>query len=146
MDDVGNEVEDMRRQLQETLKRASQGNRQLPPGEDEEMGVHEQDSFGEFEQQEQVRIMAEQDQALDGVFSTVRNIRMQADDMGRELEEQVEMLEHIDSVADRVGGKLQNGAAKLTRFARQNEDKYSGCCISVLILVLIILLVLLLVL
>ena len=146
VDDVGNEVEDMRQQLRTTLKNASQGNRTLPPGMDEEMGVAEEDNYNEFEQQEQLRIMAEQDQALDGVFGTVRNIRMQADDMGRELEEQVEMLEHIDSVADRVGGKLQNGAKSLTRFARQNEDRFSGCCIAVLIIVLIILLVLLLIL
>ncbi len=145
VDDVGNEVEDMRQQLRGVVKDASKRT-PLPPGIDEEMGVAEQDNYGEFEQQEQIRIMAEQDQALDGVFGTVRNIRHQADEMGRELEEQAEMLEHVDTVVDRVGGKLLNGTQKLAGIVRRTEDKWSGCFIWVLIIVLIILLVLILIL
>jgi t-SNARE complex subunit (syntaxin) len=86
--------------------------------------------------------MHEQDQQLDGVFRTVGNLRQQADDMGRELEEQQEMLEHVDTLADRVGGRLQIGVQKLGVVMRKNEDKWSSCCIGVLILVLIILLIL----
>lgn len=103
-----------------------------------------EDNYAEFEQQQQVQMMHEQDQHLDGVFQTVGNLRRQADDMGRELEEQREMLEVVDSVADRVGGTLQNGMTKLQTVIRRNEDRYSSCCIAVLIFVLILLLVLLL--
>jgi hypothetical protein len=106
----------------------------------------DEDAYAEFEQQQQVRMMREQDQHLDGVFLTVGNLRMQAEDMGRELEEQREMLEVVDSVADRVGGRLQTGVEKLRHVMRRNEDRLSSCCIAVLIVVLIILLVLLLVL
>ncbi|KAG7124535.1 hypothetical protein HYQ44_001720 [Verticillium longisporum] len=66
--------------------------------------------------------------------------------MGRELEEQREMLDVVDTVADRVGGRLQTGVAKLQHVVRRNEDRLSSCCIGVLILVLCILLVLLLIL
>lgn len=143
VDDVGNEVEDMRKSL---LASTANLNKPLPPDIDDEIGTAEEDAYGRFEHQEQVRIMHEQDQALDGVFGTVRNIRQQADDMGRELEEQAEMIEHVDTLTDRVGGKLQHGRNRLGRMMREGEDKYSGCCIGVLIFVLIILLVLLLIL
>lgn len=142
VDDVGNEVEDMREEL---LKQFSSRNKSLPPGMDEEQAVGD-DMYGEFEQQEQIRIMNDQDEQLDGVFRTVGNLRQQADEMGRELEEQVEMLDHVESVADRVGGKLQTGIQKVGWVMRRNEDTMSSCCIGLLILVLIILLVLVLIL
>lgn len=113
----------------------------IPEGDDED-----DDAYAQFEQQQQLEMMREQDQHLDGVFQTVGNLRRQADDMGRELEEQREMLEVVDSVADRVGGRLQTGVSKLQHVVRRNEDRLSSCCIGVLIMVLIILLVLLLIL
>lgn len=106
----------------------------------------EGDAYNQFEQQQQVEIMQEQDRHLDGVFHTVGNLRRQADDMGRELEEQNEMLEVVDDLADRVGNRLQTGMAKLQYVMRKNEDRLSSCCIGVLIFVLILLLVLLLIL
>ena len=66
-----------------------------------------------MEHHQQLQMMREQDQHLDGVFQTVGNLRRQADDMGRELEEQREMLEVADNLADRVGGRLQTGMHKL---------------------------------
>jgi hypothetical protein len=89
----------------------------------------------EFEAQQQEVMMREQDQHLDGVFQTVGNLRQQAADMGRELEEQREMLEVVDDLADRVGGRLQTGMEKLKYVMRRNEDRLSSCCIGVLIVV-----------
>jgi hypothetical protein len=66
-------------------------------------------------------MMHEQDEALDGVFRTVGNLRQQADDMGRELEEQGELLNDVDNVADRVGGKLQTGLKKVGWVIKKNE-------------------------
>ena len=110
------------------------------PEEDEE------DHYAGFEQREQVHMMREQDQHLDGVFQTVGNLRRQADDMGRELEEQSGMLEAVDNLADRVGGRLQTGMKKMQEVVKANEDRLSSYCIGLLIMVLIILLVLLLIL
>lgn len=161
--EVGGEVEDMREELSKTstgssssssaaaraAKAAAEGD--LPPPSafaiDEGGGGNDNDdSYAEFEHRQQEQMMQEQEQELDGVFVTVGNLRRQADDMGRELEEQVEMLETVDTLADRVGGRLQTGMQKLNYVMRKNEDRYSSCCIAVLITVLIILLVLLLVL
>ncbi|KAJ0164947.1 t-SNARE affecting a late Golgi compartment protein 1 [Colletotrichum tanaceti] len=157
--DVGGEVEDMREELAKKLgdvsssfKGKSGANSDLPDpssfaiadGDDRDRGG--EDYAAEFEQQQQLEMMREQDTHLDGVFQTVGNLRRQADDMGRELEEQREMLEVVDSVADRVGGRLQTGVQKLQYVMRRNEDRLSSCCIAVLIFVLIVLLVLLLIL
>ncbi|KAI0871411.1 SNARE domain-containing protein [Hypoxylon argillaceum] len=170
VDEVGGEVEDMREELaRQTASLAAAtssstsgsraaaaaraaANEDLPPPSafaiDEAGGGGEggEDNYAEFEHQQQLHMMREQDQQLDGVFVTVGNLRRQADDMGRELEEQHEMLDHVDTLADRVGGRLQTGMQKLGYVMRRSEDRYSSCCIAVLITVLIILLVLLLVL
>lgn len=113
---------------------------------DGDTAAADNDYAAEFEREQQVMMMREQDQHLDGVFQTVGNLRRQADDMGRELEEQREMLEVTEQLADRVGGRLQTGMEKLKYVMRRNEDRLSSCCIGVLIVVLIILLILLLVL
>ncbi|PKS10840.1 hypothetical protein jhhlp_002597 [Lomentospora prolificans] len=104
------------------------------------------DHYAEFEQRQQLHMLREQDTHLEGVFQTVGNLRRQADDMGRELEEQSGMLDVVDEMADRVGGRLQTGMQKLQYVMRKNEDTLSSCCIAVLIFVLILLLVLLIVL
>ncbi|SPO00978.1 related to syntaxin family member TLG1 [Cephalotrichum gorgonifer] len=105
-----------------------------------------EDHYAEFEHRQQEQMLREQDGHLDGVLQTVGNLRRQADDMGRELEEQDGMLNVVDEMADRVGGRLQTGVKKLGYIVRSNEDTLSSCCIGVLILALIILLVLLLIL
>ena len=163
--DIGAEVEDMRRQLPKTAPITQSNGQALPPPEafDPDSPIAE-DEYGAFEQQRQVEMMQEQDEALDDVFQTVGNLRQQADDMGRELEEQGEMLEDVSNVATRVEGKLQTGMKKINYVIKKNEgirsilvsavytllgsstdlkaDSMSSCCIGILILVLIILLIL----
>ncbi|KAF2179881.1 hypothetical protein K469DRAFT_594493 [Zopfia rhizophila CBS 207.26] len=146
--EVGDEVENMREELLKTVHDAqSKGkaaiNGDVLPDPD---SFEDQDDYAAFEQERQLEMMHEQDEALDGVFRTVGNLRQQADDMGRELEEQGELLNDVDNVADRVGGKLQTGIKKVGWVIKKNEDRMSSCCIAVLIFVLVLLLVLLLVL
>jgi uncharacterized coiled-coil DUF342 family protein len=146
VDEVGDEVDSMKKQLAAQRQRSASISQKHPGYDEEAASGADQDNYAEFEQQEQVRIMADQDQALDGVFRTVGTLRQQADEMGRELEEQAEMIEHVDNLADRVGGKLANGMQKVNWVIRKNEDAFSSCCIAVLIFVLILLLILLLIL
>ncbi|ETS79609.1 hypothetical protein PFICI_09462 [Pestalotiopsis fici W106-1] len=158
--EVGGEVEDMAEELAKggagkqtsnskarAARAAASGDLPDPNAFALEDGENEDDDYAaEFEHQQQMQMMREQDDMLDQTFVTVGNIRRQADDMGRELEEQREMLEVVDSMAERVQGRLQTGLAKMAYVARKNEDRWSGCCIAALIMVLIILLVLLLIL
>ncbi|KAF7594038.1 t-SNARE [Aspergillus hancockii] len=151
--DVGSEIEKMREELQRavTTSAATGGalsSSGLPNPSDfdnvisplaEDRG---DDYYSALEQQRQVELMHEQDEQLDGVFRTVGNLRQQADDMGRELEEQAVMIGEVDTLADRVGGKLQSGVSKIKYIVRKNEDTMSSFCIAVLIFVLVLLLIL----
>ncbi|PLB42297.1 SNARE domain protein [Aspergillus candidus] len=152
VNDVGAEVENMRLELQRAVSTADhQHNAGLPnpadfaddsEGEEEGLGGRGGDHYAAMEQQRQVELMHEQDEQLDGVFRTVGNLRDQANDMGRELEEQAVMIGEVDTLAERVGGKLQGGMARLKHIVRKNEDSYSSFCIAVLIFVLVLLLIL----
>lgn len=123
--DAGDEVESMRQELSKTVTGAQskgQGmNGTLPPPSAFDPDEPDGDDYGRFEQQRQVEMMHEQDEALDGVFKTVGNLRQQADEMGRELEEQGEMLEDADKLADRVGSKLQSGIKRVGWVIKNNE-------------------------
>ncbi|PYH45759.1 SNARE domain protein [Aspergillus saccharolyticus JOP 1030-1] len=159
--DVGAEIENMRQELQRAVTTASAtsaagGSSHLPNPADFDddgdggllspSGERGDDYYAAMEQQRQMELMHEQDEQLDGVFRTVGNLRQQADDMGRELEEQAVMIDEVDTLADRVGGKLQSGMSKLKYIIRKNEDTMSSFAIAVLIFVLVLLLILLLVL
>lgn len=124
--EVGDEIENMHEALQQTVEQAQKKGNALP---DPDSFEEDEDNYAQFEQEQQMQIMHEQDEALDGVFRTVGNLRMQADDMGRELEEQGEMLKDVDTVADRVGGKLQTGMKKVGFIIRKNEGR-SRCSIE----------------
>ena len=146
--DVGDEIENMRDELQRTVQDAQNKGKAAANGSflPDPDSFEDEDGYAQFEQEQQTQLMHEQDEQLDGVFRTVGNLRAQANDMGRELEEQGELLNDVDNVADRVGGKLQTGMKKVGHIIKKNEDRWSSCCIAVLIFVLILLLVLLLVL
>ncbi|KAI1998304.1 hypothetical protein LOZ53_000089 [Ophidiomyces ophidiicola] len=169
VEDVGSEIGEMRDALQKTTRRASNtnnnnnnvgaaggkhGHSALPNpadfdnvhGDEEDGGDHDDDYYAEMEHQRQLELMQEQDEQLDGVFQTVGNLRQQASDMGRELEEQAVILDDVDTLADRVGGKLQSGVRRVEHIIKRNEDTMSSCCIAVLIMVLILLLILVIVL
>ena len=126
--DVGDELEDMRKELSRSIGGAqykSPNGSALPPPDT--FGLDspiERDDYGAFEQQRQVEMMHEQDEALDEVYGTVETLRNQANDMGRELEEQGEMLEDVDNLADRVGGKLQGGLSRVGDVIKRNEGEY----------------------
>lgn len=149
VEEVGGEVEDMREELMRAVGSTTHAinptninHAYAADDSDAESG----DAYEAYEQQQQLRMMEEQDEQLDGVFRTVGNLRNQADEMGRELGEQDEMLQVVDGLTDRVGGKLQTGMEKVKWVMKHNEDRWSGCCIGVLIFVLILLLILVLVL
>jgi len=91
--EVEGEVEDMLEELRRAVQRTSGGESSTskPTGAtDQEPDAHREDSYVLWEQEQQQVIMAEQDEVLEGVYRTVGNLREQAHEMGRELEEQAE--------------------------------------------------------
>ncbi|KAG6298211.1 hypothetical protein E4U09_001025 [Claviceps aff. purpurea] len=153
--EIGGEMEDMRQELASKAGPSTGRAADLPDpssfavgdGDGDGDGYDgDDDGFAEFEHQQQLGMVREQDEHLEGVHQTVGNLKRQAGDMGRELEEQGEMLDMVDETVERVGGRLQNGMQKLGHVMRQNEDRWSGWCIGVLIFVLILVLFLLVIL
>lgn len=134
VDDVGDEVEKMHQELQQAVSNASPVALPNPTEfdaaleEEEERGRSRNgdDYYASMEQQRQSELMHEQDEQLDGVFRTVGNLRQQADEMGRELEDQAMMIDEVDTLADRIGGKLSNGMSRIKHIVRKNEGKHSG--------------------
>jgi chromosome segregation ATPase len=121
--EVGDEVENMREELARTVQDAQNKGKAAVNGDmlPDPDTFEDEDHYAQFEQERQLEMMHEQDEALDGVFQTVGNLRQQADDMGRELEEQGELLNDVDNVADRVGGKLQTGLKRVGWVIKKNE-------------------------
>ena len=136
--EAGAEVEEMRKELSAKMGGGAQhksytsanGNSPsaLPAPSAFDPDSPDDDAYGAFEQQRQVEIMHEQDEAIDGVFKTVGNLRQQADDMGRELEEQVELLEDVNQLTDRVQGKIQNGIGKVGWVIKNTEGASITYC------------------
>jgi member of the syntaxin family of t-SNAREs len=133
VEDVGNEIADMRKRMKETVSAADakahrrSGSLAHPDsfGDEDPLAPDGQDDYGAWEEQRQMEIMHEQDEALDGVFQTVGNLRAQADTMGRELEEQAIMLEDTEEITDRVQGKLAKGMKGIKYVLEKNEGKQS---------------------
>lgn len=122
--DISSEVESMHQQLAQTIQTKTPGPGGAGLADPDAFGNEDgDDECGQWEEQRQMEIMHEQDEALEGVFQTVGNLRLQADTMGRELEEQAEMLEEVDTITERVGGKLQTGMKKINYVIRKNEGK-----------------------
>ena len=123
VEEVGGEIAEMREELLKAVagKKGRVTGDNLP---DPSAFDAEGDEYSALEQQRQVEIMYEQDGALDDVFKTVGTLRQQADVMGRELEEQGEMLDEVDTLADRVGGKLKGGMQRLNTIIRKNEGSF----------------------
>lgn len=131
VEEVGGEIEDMREELLKTVhdaKGKGAVNGDVLPDPDT---FDDDEEYTAFEQQRQQELMHEQDEALDGVFKTVGNLREQAHIMGQELEEQGQMLEDVDNITDRVGSKLQTGLKKVGTIIKKNEGKWSrGVCVT----------------
>ncbi|OQD74407.1 hypothetical protein PENDEC_c011G05124 [Penicillium decumbens] len=142
VDDVGAEVEKMREELQAAVSHAPDP-ADLPNPTEFDAALDEEehrgdDYYASMEQQRQVELMNEQDEQLDGVFRTVGNLRQQANDMGRELEDQAVMIDEVDTLADRVGGKLTNGMARIRHIVRKNEAALIFALVLLLILVIVL--------
>lgn len=131
VNDVKGEVEEMQRQLEAQVEQSPKelAHPDAYATEDgDPLAGQDEDDYGAWEEQRQMELMHEQDEALDGVFATVGNLRMQADSMGRELEEQAELLEETEGITDRVGGKLAKGMKGIRFVIEKNEGKLVCSC------------------
>ncbi|GBC00502.1 hypothetical protein RclHR1_03880012 [Rhizophagus clarus] len=98
--------------------------------------------FIENEVQQQTILMREQDEQLESLYGTAKNIHEIATTVGTELEDQNMLLSDFGEHVDRTQGRLERAMKKVAYIIKQNEESKSNCCIGILIAVLIILLIL----
>lgn len=121
VEEAAGEAEDMKEEMAEPVHPQYGG---FVGDDDDDDDHYAADPLSAYEQEQQVRIMREQDLQLDGVYRTVGNLREQAHVMGRELGEQAEMIDNLDTDVDRVQGKLGKGLKDLNKFIRKNEGEF----------------------
>ncbi len=114
---VRKEVDEMRLAIENTSTPVSKYD-EVDGVED---GLSEADR--DFEEQYQRQLMQEQDIQLEGVYSTVGNIRWQAQIMGQEMGEQAELLEDLEMQVDSTAGKLKKGMKRIEVFIKKNEGE-----------------------
>ncbi|KAF8870659.1 snare protein TLG1/Syntaxin [Infundibulicybe gibba] len=102
--------------------------------------LHNEDEQGTWAREEQQLMMREQDQTMEAIAGTLGTLAQQASLMGREIGEQVELLDDLEQGVDRTDTKLSDAMRRMRRFLRQSEERGSGWCIVILIIVLIALL------
>ncbi|KAK6354732.1 hypothetical protein TWF696_003869 [Orbilia brochopaga] len=122
--EVEGEINDMKEELGKEGTAIGSSTKSRPPQittSYEDDSAPGDDSYAQFEQLHQQELMRNQDEQLESVYRTVGNLRMQANDMSRELEDQAVIIDETDALAERVEGKLKKGMRNLTEFARANE-------------------------
>lgn len=109
--------------------------------EDDEPGDGEDsDLNARYAHQQQSLLMESQDRLLDGISSTVNTLKNQAGVFGREILEQVGLVDDLEGQVDRSQGKLERANQRMKDFVRKNKNSGSSWTIILLTIVLSILL------
>ena len=95
--------------------------------EDDEPGDGEDsDLNARYAHQQQSLLMESQDRLLDGISSTVNTLKNQAGVFGREILEQVGLVDDLEGQVDRSQGKLERANQRMKDFVRKNKSKSFG--------------------
>lgn len=88
------------------------------------------------------QVLRDQDDQLDTLGESIRRQRHLGEQMGTELDEQVEILDDVEAGVDRHQGTLDRAQNRLKGVARKAKDNWSWLTIGCLILILILLIAL----
>jgi flagellar biosynthesis chaperone FliJ len=93
------------------------------------------------EHEQQMMIMQQQDQQMDGVLHTVVNMKNIALTMNTELDDQSRLLQNLDEKVDTSGSRLKAAQTRLNNFIKVNSKDKTFWCIVLLSIVVVILLI-----
>ncbi|KAH3899463.1 related to T-SNARE affecting a late Golgi compartment protein 1 [Saccharomycodes ludwigii] len=139
-----NYTQDLDNQKQQLFGNSSHSNRiddNIPEYENNYDATDDKNNSESHFQMMQQEMLKEQDTHLENIHKTMQNLRLQANTMGQELEDQSYLLNDLDQNVDTVMGKLNRGRRQLEWVYEKNKEKYNDICIVLLIVVLIILLI-----
>ena len=76
-----------------------------------------------YAHQQQSLLLESQDRLLDGISTTVSTLKNQAGVMGREILDQVGLLDDVEGQVNRSQGKLERANQRMKEFVRKNKSK-----------------------
>ncbi|KAJ2779927.1 Syntaxin-10 [Coemansia javaensis] len=126
-------VEDMRRALERPRRKV-----EIHVERSGETRVERNAEFDGHQLQHQM-VLEQQDQQLDSMLSTVRNLHGIAGTMNAELDTHAILLDEVDTLVDRTQSRLDSARRRVDRFLR---DKSNRSIYTVLILFAVILVLL----
>lgn len=88
-----------------------------------------------WEREQQQMLLANQDQALDTIGSSLSTLRSQAQLIGQETDEHVLMLGELDADVDRAQTRLQRAMTQMDRFVARADARVGGWCVWILVVV-----------
>lgn len=88
-----------------------------------------------WEREQQQMLLANQDQALDTIGSSLSTLRSQAQLIGQETDEHVMMLGELDADVDRAQTRLQRAMTQMDRFVARTDARMGGWCVWILVAV-----------
>lgn len=88
-----------------------------------------------WEREQQQMLLANQDQALDTIGSSLSTLRSQAQMIGQETDEHVLMLGELDADVDRAQTRLQRVMIQMDRFVARTDARVGGWCVWILVAV-----------
>lgn len=86
-----------------------------------------------WEQEQQQLLLANQDQALNQIGSSLTTLRSQAQLIGTEADEHAVMLHELDADVDRAQTNLQGAIRRMDRFVARADARLGGWCVWILI-------------
>jgi t-SNARE complex subunit (syntaxin) len=90
--------------------------------------------YSELQQQEQ--ILNNQEQQMNQVHATVRNLKEIGQIMGQEIDDQTRLLEQVEDQVDSTQSRLQDGLRRMKTFINHNSDTKQQVTIVILIVIL----------
>ena len=88
-------------------------------------------------------MLAEQDEALDRLGTSIGRQRDLSIQIGDELDEHVAMLDEVDRDVDRHQGRLDGARGRIGKIARKANDNKQITTIVILIIILVLLIIIL---
>lgn len=92
-----------------------------------------------WEKEQQQALLAQQDNALETIGTSLHTLRAQAELMGQEADEHVIMLGDLESDVDRTQSRLRSAMSKMDRFVARTDSRLGGWFMWILIAVLMVL-------
>lgn len=93
-----------------------------------------------WEQEQQEMLLANQDQALGQIGSTLTSLRSQAELIGQETDEHAVMLQGLDAGVDSTQTRLNAALKRMDRFVARTDARLGDWCAWLLIAALFVLL------